>query len=86
MGLDAAELSLIRLDELITPNEVNVAELFNHISHAVEGYDRFPEHQRAEADLYAHETLRTGQQAQQAIQANREIDVYINYYKAIPHQ
>ena len=68
MGLSASELSVIRLDELITPNEVNVAELFNHISHAVEGMTDFLSTQRAEADLYADEALRAGQQAKQALQ------------------
>ena len=85
MGLDAAELSVIRLDELITPNEVNVAELFNHISHAVEGMTDFLSTKELKQTYIRMKPFVLVSKRNKRF-SDREIDVYINYYKSIPHQ
>ncbi len=85
MGLSTAELSVIRLEELITPSEVNVAELFNHISHTVEGITDFLNTKDLKQTYIRMKPFVLVSKRNKRF-SDREIDVYINYFKSIRHQ
>ena len=80
MGMDGIASTKIQLDELITPEEIGVGELFNHISAAAEGNATF-----LDEPLYV-ETYRRMKPFVLVSKRNkrfsdREIEVYVHYYK-----
>jgi len=82
MGLEELETSEIRLDELITQKELDVAALFNHISAAAEGKSEFLS-KKTFSNIY--KTMKpfvfVGKKNKKF--SDREIDVYISYYKKV---
>lgn len=81
-GFEDLELSKIDLNKLITEEELDIARLFNHISAAAEGKTEFLcSRQFAETYLSLKSFVLLGRKNNKF--SNREIDVYITYYKTI---
>ena len=82
IGLDILGISKIKLDELITQHEIYVGALFNHISAVAEGRTVF---------LDTTKLIKTYKQMKPFVlvgrkskkYSEREIGVYINYYKKV---
>jgi hypothetical protein len=82
MGLQGLGSSEIRLDELITQKELGAAALFNHISAAAEGKSEFLNREN-HSNTYKmmKPFVFVGKKSKKF--SDREIDVYISYYKTV---
>lgn len=82
IGLEGLDTFQIRLDELITQKELDAAALFNHISATAEGRTSF-----LNKENYSHTYkmmkpfVFVSKKSKKF--SDREIDVYISYYKNI---
>ncbi len=80
LGLDGLESSQIRLDELITQQELDVGALFNHISAAAEGKSEFLNRDNYTSTYKLMKPfVFVGKRSKKF--SDRETDVYIRYYK-----
>jgi hypothetical protein len=82
LDIEGIGLSEISLDELITPNEVAVGALFNHISASVEGNAEFLSVSSC-ADIYKKMKPFVLVSKHNKRFSDKEIAVYIHYYKMI---
>ncbi len=82
MGLEGLDTSEIKLDELITQKELDVATLFNHISAAAEGKSEFL-NKKSYRQTYKmmKPFVFVGKKSKKF--SDREIDVFISYYKKV---
>ncbi|MEG2623741.1 MAG: hypothetical protein RSC06_12660, partial [Clostridia bacterium] len=82
MGLEGFGMSEIRLNELITPDEIAVGALFNHISEAAEGEVDFLS-KPAHVGIYKKMKPFVLASKRNKRFSDREIGVYIGYYRTI---
>jgi len=82
LGIDDLGLAQIRLDELIGKDEIEIGSLFNHISAAAEGKVQFLCEERYAA-TYRHMKPFVLLSKNNKKFNDREINVYIHYYRAI---
>ncbi len=82
MGMDELTFSEIRLGDLITPEELAIGALFNHISAAAEGSAEFLG-KRNYVETYQRMKPFVLVSKKNKRYSDREIDVYIRYFKAI---
>jgi len=82
LGFEGLDLVDIKLDDLISKDEIEVGSLFNHISAAAEGRSKF-----LDKEGYVKTYKRMGSfvfLSKNSKRFNdREIEVYVSYYKAI---
>ncbi len=81
-GYEALRLSEIRLSELLTEDEINLGFLFNHISAIAEGKVSFLGDKKL-MDTYTGLRLYVMKGRKNKKFNEREIDVYIKFYKKI---
>ncbi len=80
VGLDESDITTIEIGDFITPEAINVGSLFNHISSVVEGRDDFLSSKTLrETYMRMKPFLLVGRKSKKY--SDREIGVYINYYK-----
>lgn len=82
LELDGMEASSIRLDELITHKELDVGALFNHISAAAEGKVKLL-NKLCFATTYKEMKPFVLVSKKKKRLSDKEIQVYINYYKTV---
>ncbi len=81
-GFDDNKQSEVEITELITKNELELAHLFNHISAVAEGKTEFLNRPRlVETFRSLRQFVLLGKKNKKLTE--REVEVYINYYKMI---